>query len=175
MSIEPEIIDEDENLPVVSSRLDELKNALQLILEDCRHEVKDGDNPVQALQKLDIQISNAVAKQGINIFQMQQVNISNISIHTLKALQIINDMEKEQSLKPVPEVSLESVIERIAQVGLTMKQFKKLMTSLYVQAVIKLSDDNKSQAARVLKIQRTYLSRILSAERDEKALIAREE
>lgn len=159
-----------EYLPAIRGNVPKLRETLELILEDCENEVQDGDTPIQAFQKLDLQISNAAAKNGINIFQMQQVNVTKIHSQAIKALALIKEIEKEQNENRYQDVSLDVVIERIAELGLTLKQFKNLMTSLYVNAVIKLNDDNKTKASKVLDIQRTYLSRILGTMREKKEL-----
>jgi transcriptional regulator with PAS, ATPase and Fis domain len=97
-------------------------------------------------------------KDGVNIFQLQNVSSTKVVSDVVRALRIIDKLQDNKQL-PIDGTAIQLVIEWLATQQLTLNEFMNGMKKAYIEEVI-AQCETKSEAAKVLDIQRTYLSRI---------------
>lgn len=116
---------------------------------------------ISLVQKMGLNMTKAVSKNGIHLVQIQSVIDRKIAFNLVKVLKILDDCEAIDVLevKQLPEVenSLTEHIAQLASQGISLKEFQKRMKKMYALEVLRQSD-SMTDAAEKLKITRPYLS-----------------
>lgn len=119
---------------------------------------------ITASQNLGVSLTNAIKKDGVQIFQLQSVVSKKVTNNIVKSLKIVDKLQDQERL-PVStskELTMDhviQVIEWLASKKLPLKKFDKLMRGLYVTKV--LSDcDNGALAAELLEVSGSQVHKL---------------
>lgn len=146
---------------MVPAKLDQVKNVLYEILTDDGTDTDEG--AVKATQNMGVSVTNSMKKSGINIIQMQSVVNKKVVNKVVKALSLIDDIKNHSPAKADIQIeTIFAVIEWLADQNLTLNEFLTGMKRAYVEAIVN-RHDTRTEAAKVLGIQRTYLSRLMTS------------
>jgi len=136
-----------------STDLIQLKN---LLYDTLTAEEEDSGTDVVANQNLGVNLTKAIKKDGVQIFQLQSVVNKKITNNVIKSLKIVDKLQEKERILPspiqTPELSLDhviQVIEWLASKNIPLKQFDKLMRGLYVSEIVSDSGNTSIAAERL--------------------------
>lgn len=156
---------------IEQSNIDKLSHLKELIYDSIRtainnsNSTKKGD--IQVEQSLDIKLSPVLARKGnINILQIQNVVVTNLIENMINMLKIIDNLSiDEVEVRKINhldlDVDLDDFCELLINENLKLLSFQRIAKKLYVRAAL-MKSKTKTEAARKLGIQRTYLSRLVT-------------
>lgn len=112
-------------------------------------------------QKLGVNVSSAMKKQGINVFQIANIDNKRINNNVVTALKIVDKIQNNTSLHldSIDSSTVREVIKWLMTQNLTLDQFIFGMKRVYIEEVLK-NTINHYEAAKKLGIKRAYLSKL---------------
>lgn len=129
--------------------------------------IKNGNEPNQVFnqikQQFGLNISATLLKdRPVNIINIQNANVGEITIGLVEAFDQCDDLDDK--FKNIAESlnlleASEIFVKKCIESKMTYQEFQNYAASRYVSEVIEMND-TKTEAAKFLDMQRTYLSRL---------------
>jgi len=123
-------------------------------------------------QNLSVSMTNAVKKNGINIFQIQSVVQNKIIVNIVNALKVVDEIQEEmiENVTPIDSTYLldrkiKQLEEHIKKTDLSLKDFIHKARKIYIEYALD-NHKTKTAAAKRLEIQRTYIPKVLKEDKD---------
>ena len=141
--------------------LEEVRDILYDILVADDNDRQDNLEPmIKATQNMGVSVSSAVSKNGVKIFQLQNVVQQKVIHHVVRALKALNSMPPVLTItgeivdikalpEPKKEKTLEEIIEEALDNAVSSALFLKNIERQYVLAAIKRHGTYKETAEKI--------------------------